>query len=128
MEPVQGEAEAPAAHGRHGQEGALTVTDANFAEVAGKGVVLVDFWAERCPPCRVQGPIVEKLAGEFAGRAAIGKLDVDASANRRTPREFRIVYIPTLIIFRDGREVKRFVGLQSEAALASALEEAVRGE
>jgi thioredoxin 1 len=104
----------------------VVVTDANFADLTANGVVLVDFWAERCPPCRVQGPIVEKLAGRFAGRVAVGKLDVDASANRRTPRMFRIMYIPTLMIFRDGQEMKRFVGLQSEAVLASALEEALR--
>ena len=107
-------------------ETAVEVTDANFAELTGKGVALVDFWAERCPPCRMQGPIVDRLAGQFAGRATIGKLDVDS--NRRVPTEFGLMYIPTLIVFRDGREVKRFVGLQSEAALASALEEAVRGE
>jgi thioredoxin 1 len=88
----------------------------------------VDFWAERCPPCRMQGPIVEKLAERLAGRATICKLDVDARANRRTPRKFRIMYIPTLIIFKDGKEVKRFVGLQQEAALASALEEALQSE
>jgi thioredoxin 1 len=104
----------------------VTVTDANFAEVTGEGVALVDFWSERCPPCRVQGPIVERLAERFAGRATIGKLKVDAEASRRTPGRFRIMYIPTLIVFRDGREVKRFVGLQREAVLASALEEALQ--
>ena len=107
---------------------ATVVTDASFAEVTRKGVVLVDFWAERCPPCRMQGPIVEGLAKKFAGRATIGKLDVDANASRRTPRKFRIMYIPTLIIFKDGREVKRFTGLQSKATLTAALEEALRGE
>jgi len=105
---------------------ATEMTDASFAEVTGKGVVLVDFWSERCPPCRMQGPIVDSLAKKFAGRATIGKLDV--GANRRTAGRFRIMYIPTLIIFKKGKEVKRLVGLQREAVLASDLEEALKGE
>lgn len=102
---------------------AVEVTDANFAELTGKGVALVDFWAERCPPCHVQGPIVDKLAGDFAGRATVGKVDVDS--NRRVPTEFGIMYIPTIIIFKDGRELKRFTGLTQEATLVSELEEAL---
>jgi len=99
------------------------VTDANFAELTGKGVALVDFWAERCPPCRVQGPIVEKVAEKLAGRATVGKIDVDS--NRRVPTEFGIMYIPTIIIFKDGKELKRFTGLTQEAVLVSELEEAL---
>ena len=102
---------------------AVEVTDANFAELTGKGVALVDFWAERCPPCRVQGPIVEKVAEEFAGRATVGKCDVDS--NPGVPTEFGLMYIPTLIIFKDGKELKRFTGLTQEATLVSELEEAL---
>ena len=105
---------------------ATEVTDAGFADFTAEGVVLADFWAERCPPCRVQGPIVDKLAGDFAGRAAVGKLDVDA--NRETSERFGIMYIPTLIIFKDGEEVRRFSGLQGKGPLALALEEALKGE
>lgn len=104
-------------------ENAVEVTDANFAALTGVGVALVDFWAERCPPCRVQGPIVQKLAGEFAGRATVASFDVDS--NPRVPTEFGLMYIPTLIIFKDGEEVTRFTGLTQKAALASALEEAL---
>ncbi|MBN1418037.1 MAG: thioredoxin [Planctomycetes bacterium] len=102
---------------------AVEVTDANFAEITGKGVALVDFWALRCPPCRVQGPIVDKLATDFAERATVGKLDVDA--NPEIPTKFKLMYIPTLILFRHGREVKRFTGLTQAATLASELEEAL---
>jgi len=118
--------QATAAREPKASEGAVKVTDANFAEFTGKGVVLVDFWAARCPPCRTQGPIVDKIAGKFAGRAKVGKFDVDA--NNNMPRKFGLRYIPTLIVFKDGNEVKRFTGLQEETALASALEEVMRGE
>jgi len=105
-------------------EGVLTLTDANFAEVTAKGVVLVDMWSRRCPPCLMQGPIVDRVAEKFAGRATVGKLNVDQ--HRKTPGKFGLEYIPTLIIFREGREVKRFVGLQQEETLASALEKALK--
>ena len=105
---------------------AVEVTDANFAELTGKGAVLVDFWAERCPPCLVQGPIVEKVAERFAGRATVGKLDADS--NPGVPTDLGLMYIPTLIVFKDGEELKRFTGLTQEATLAAALEEALGGE
>ena len=101
----------------------VELTDADFAELTKKGVALVDFWAERCPPCRMQGPIVDKIAEKFAGRAMVGKLDVDS--NHATPQEFGVMYIPTLILFKDGEEVKRFTGLQRESTLEAALEEAI---
>lgn len=102
---------------------AMDITDENYAEITGKGVVLVDFWAERCPPCRMQGPIVEKVADKFAGRATVGKFDVDS--NDEVPTRLELMYIPTLIILKDGKEVKRFTGLQREDALASELERAL---
>ena len=101
----------------------LEFTDANFDELTRQGVALVDFWALRCPPCRLQGPIVETVAESFAGRAAVGKLDVDS--NSKVPARFALQFIPTLVILKDGEEVKRFTGLQQEATLASALEGAI---
>jgi thioredoxin 1 len=98
-------------------------TDANFAEDIQKGVSLVDFWATWCGPCRSQGPIIEKVAGAFAGKAKIGKMNVDE--NRAVPAKFGISGIPTLIIFKDGHEVKRFVGLQPEKTIKAALDELV---
>ena len=105
-------------------EAAVEVTDASFAEFTGTGVVLVDFWGEMCPPCRVQGPIVDKVAGQFAGRATVGKLDV--GSNPRVPTDFGVMYIPTLMIFRDGKELKRFTGLTQEATLVSELQDALK--
>jgi thioredoxin 1 len=101
----------------------VELTDANFAQMTASGVVLVDFWAAWCPACTLQGPAVDSLASRFAGRALVGKLNTDA--NRATAAKFGISGIPTLIIFRDGRKVKRLVGLQSEASLSAALEKAL---
>lgn len=100
---------------------AAVLTDANFEELTANGVSLVDFWAVWCPPCRQQGPIVEKVAEAFEGRALVGKLD----ENPETAGEFQVRSIPTLVVLRDGEEQKRFVGLQSEEALSRALEEAL---
>lgn len=99
----------------------LTITDMNFtAEVEGSPVpVLVDFWAAWCGPCRIIAPSVEQLATEFAGKAKIGKLDVDA--NQVTAARFGVQSIPTLIIFKGGREADRIVGVQSKEALAARL-------
>jgi len=103
----------------------VAVTDANFAEVTAKGVALVDFYSDSCPPCRIQGPIVEALGPKFAGRATMGKLDVYKAG--KTAQRFGVRSIPTLIIFKDGKEVKRLVGLTKERALAAEIN-AVIGE
>jgi thioredoxin 1 len=99
-------------------------TDANFASETAKGVSLVDFWATWCGPCRAQGPVIEKIATRYAGKASVGKMNVDE--NPATPGKFDITGIPTLILFKDGREVKRFIGLQQEKTISSALDELLR--
>ena len=106
-------------------EAAVAVTDASFSKVTAKGVVLVDFWADWCPPCRMQGPIVERVAGEYAGRAVVAKLDVDK--NPETAGRLGVQSIPTLILFKEGRESERMVGLQTEDRLKSVLEAALGG-
>lgn len=104
-------------------EAATELTDANFAEMTGQGVAVVDFWAEWCPPCRMQGPIIEKIASEYAGRAVVGKLDTDAS--RDTAAKFSVQSIPTIVVLKDGKEHKRMVGLQTEAKLKEVIDEAL---
>lgn len=86
------------------------VTDANFNEtVKNNKLVLVDFWAGWCGPCRALKPTIEELAKEYAGKVLIGKLDVDE--NPKTAECFQVFSIPTLIVFKNGCEVDRLVGL-----------------
>lgn len=97
------------------------VTDQSFdKEVAqAQGKVLVDFWAPWCGPCRMQTPILEKLAASGAVNAKIVKLNTDE--NPEVARKFGIVSIPTLILFENGTEKERYVGVQPEAVLKSKL-------
>ncbi len=85
-------------------------TDANFdTEVLKSSTpVLVDFWAEWCPPCKALGPTIDKLADQYAGKVKIGKVDTDA--NRETALKYRIDSIPTILFFKNGQLTKKFVG------------------
>ncbi len=83
--------------------------------------VLVDFWAEWCQPCHVIAPTIEELAGEYAGKVKIGKIDTDA--NREVSIKYGISAIPTIILFRDGEIVKKFVGITSKDQFQAALDE-----
>jgi len=76
--------------------------------------VVVDFYADWCHPCHMMGPVVEQLAGEFAGKVKIGKLDVDA--NQEIAIRYNVMGIPTLGLFRDGKMVDRLVGYPGAAA------------
>jgi thioredoxin 1 len=86
------------------------VTDTNFEETITKNkLVFVDFWASWCGPCRALAPTIVELAGEYAGKVLIGKLDVDE--NPATAEKFQVFSIPTMIVFKDGKEAERLVGL-----------------
>lgn len=97
----------------------VILNDSNFESTIANGVVLVDFWATWCAPCRTQGPIVEKVAEGIDGKAVIAKLDVDKA--KKTAQKFNIQSIPTLLIFKDGKEVKKFVGVTNAEILLEAL-------
>lgn len=94
--------------------------DFNQLVVEAKGVVVVDFWAPWCGPCQAMGPILESLSKKLEGKAKIYKLNVDE--NQEIASRFGIMSIPTLVIFFDGNEVDRKIGLQSEEGLAEAIE------
>ena len=98
---------------------AVEITDSNFNDVVNNGVVLVDFWAEWCGPCRMIAPMIEELASEYDGKATIGKLDVDN--NQESSVKFGVRSIPTLLIFKDGEIVDRHVGAVGKDILAKSL-------
>ena len=101
------------------------VTDATWAsEVLDSDVpVLVDFWAEWCGPCRMVAPVVEEIANEQAGKLKVCKLNVDE--NPETARTYRVMSIPTLMVFAGGEERKRIVGAKGKAQLLAEVEDVV---
>jgi thioredoxin 1 len=98
---------------------AVELSDTNFDSHIQNGTTLVDFWAPWCGPCRIQGPILDRVALQTQGTATVAKLNVDDAPGVATT--YGIQSIPTLIVFRNGEPVHRFVGVQSEAALLAAL-------
>ena len=105
-------------------ENVVVLTDAYFDEQVMKSdlPVLVDFYADWCAPCRMMAPVTDELADAYAGKAKICKLDTDA--HRDAPTKFGISGIPTLILFKGGEIVKRFVGVTSKGDLTRALDAA----
>lgn len=103
---------------------AVEITDANFAEIINANqTVMIDFWATWCGPCQMIKPIVEEMAGDFEGKAIIGKIDVDE--NPQVSAQFGIRSIPTLLFFKNGELVDKVVGAASKTALTSKLQGAL---
>jgi len=101
------------------------LTADNFDATVAQGVVLVDFWATWCGPCKMQLPILEHLATAYAGRATIAKVSIEDADNKAVAVKFGIRSIPTLLLFKDGKLLQTMVGLQQEGTLRQALDAAL---
>lgn len=106
----------------------VAVNDENFEREALEPDVptLVDFWAEWCGPCRMIGPVIDRLAEKYAGRVKVVKMNTETSF--AVPIKYQIRGIPTLLVFKDGEEVERIVGVVPEEVVASALDRALGDE
>ena len=93
----------------------LTLTDQNFRQKTKGKVLLVDFWASWCAPCRMMAPVLNDVASELNGNSHVGKIDIQQYQN--LANEFKIRNIPTMVLFKDGKEVNRFVGIKSKEFL-----------
>ncbi len=101
----------------------LQLTDENFEqEVVGPetGVVFVDFWAPWCGPCKMIGPVIEEIAKEYDSKARIAKLNVDE--NQKTAAKYDIMSIPTMLIFKDGKEVDKLIGAVPKGVITEKLD------
>jgi thioredoxin 1 len=101
---------------------ALEITDATFEETVLKSdkPVLVDFWAAWCGPCRMVGPIIEEISGDYDGKAIVGKVDVDA--NQEFAAKYGVRNIPTVLVFKDGEVVDRKVGVAPKNSYTEAID------
>ena len=109
--------------------GAVHLDQATFdstLQEAGDKPVLVDFFADWCGPCKMAAPIIEEMAGEYAGKAVIAKVDVDA--NNELAGRFGVMSIPTVIVFKNGEEVNRQTGFAGKQGFVSLLESAMKSE
>lgn len=102
---------------------ATALTGSNFQSTVSSGVTLVDFWAEWCGPCRMVAPTIDELAKDYDGKATVAKVNVDDAGD--IAAQFGISSIPTLLVMKDGSEVKRFVGVTQKGELAKALDAAL---
>lgn len=90
----------------------LTLTDKNFQQQTKNKVVLVDFWAEWCAPCKIMSPVLNEVANELTGNLYVGKLNVEQYQSMA--KQYHVRSIPSLILFRNGKEVKRFIGIKQK--------------
>jgi len=109
-----------------GHKDIIALTNENFTEETSTGVILVDFWASWCMPCRAMSPVIREIATQTRGRMKVGKVDIDANGD--LANRFRVSGIPTFIIMKDGSVVDKLVGIQSKETLIHALQKHVNLE
>ncbi len=97
----------------------LTLTDKNFQQQTKNKVVLVDFWATWCAPCRMMAPVLNEVASELSGNSHVGKVNIEHYQS--LAQKFKVRNIPTLVLFKDGKEINRFVGIKSKEYLLKEL-------
>jgi thioredoxin 1 len=90
----------------------LTLTDKNFQQQTKNKIVLVDFWATWCAPCRMMAPVLNDVASELTGNSLVGKINIEQC--QALAQKFKVRNIPTLILFKNGTEINRFVGIKSK--------------
>lgn len=100
------------------------LNDENFSKETTSGLILVDFYADWCGPCRMMTPVIEKLAGEYKGKLKVAKLDIETA--QKTTGDFGVTSIPTCILFKEGEPVLRIVGLKNEESLKKLLAEYIQ--
>ncbi len=104
-------------------ENPMELTDNNFKDETKEGLVLVDFWAPWCGPCRMVSPVIEDLAKDYQGKVKVGKVNVDD--NQQTAMSFRVMSIPTVILFKDGQPVETMIGAMPKGNYQARLEKYV---
>jgi thioredoxin 1 len=104
-------------------ENIIILSSENFTKETSSGVVMVDFWATWCMPCKAMAPVIDEIADQTKGKIKVGKVDVDASGD--LANQFNVQGIPNIIIFKDGIPVENLVGIQSKETLIQALEKHV---
>jgi thioredoxin 1 len=100
------------------------LADDSFKNEIAKGVTLVDFHADWCGPCRMLAPVLDQIAVEMKGKASIAKVDIDSE--QKTAAEFQITSVPTLILFKNGKEMSRLIGLRNADAVKNFLLSAIQ--
>jgi len=100
----------------------LTLSDKNFQQQTKNKIVIVDFWAEWCAPCRMMAPVLNDVASELTGNHRVGKVNIEQYQS--LAQKYKVRSIPTLILFKDGKEIDRFVGVKSKEFIVGQLQKA----
>ena len=106
------------------EESIKIFTDDNFHKEIEKGITLVDFHAVWCAPCRMLGPIIDQVVEQFKGKLKVGKIDIDSE--QKVATEYQVTSIPTLIFFKEGKEINRLVGLRDFSSIKEIVEKEIK--